>query len=86
MPTASPTTPPSEGLEKLRVVGEVVGVGDCVVVRDDHGTTWTVTGDDVEKLVLHDRVQATGTPDLTATGCGGPLVAVTRLTVLPLTE
>ncbi len=36
-PTDSPTKPPTEGLEKLRVVGQVVEVGDCVVVRDDNG-------------------------------------------------
>ncbi len=27
------TTPPSEALEKIRVVGEVIEVGDCVVVE-----------------------------------------------------
>lgn len=85
-PTDSPTKPPTEGLEKLRVVGQVVEVGDCVVVRDDNGTTWTMTGDLARELVLDDRVQVTGTPLLAATGCGGPPVEVARVTVLPLPE
>ncbi|MBS2940278.1 hypothetical protein KDN32_21290 [Nocardioides sp. J2M5] len=85
-PTASPTKPPSEGLEKLRVVGLVVEVGDCVVVRDDNGTTWTMTGDRAGDLTLDERVQVTGTPQLAATGCGGPPVEVSRFTYLPLPE
>jgi len=82
-PTAEPTTPPSGQLEKVRVVGRVTGVGDCVVVRDDNRTTWTVTGPLASELVLHDRVQVTGTPDLTAMGCGGPVVQAVRASVLP---
>jgi hypothetical protein len=81
-PTASTTTPPSEGLEKIRVVGEVVQVGDCVVVRDDNATTWTVTGEQSGKLRMGSRVQVTGAPDLTATGCGGPVVLAATITVV----
>src|SRR4051794_21938868 len=44
-PATSPTVPPSDGLEKVRVVGEVVRDGDCVVVRDEHAITWTISGD-----------------------------------------
>ncbi|MDZ5661320.1 hypothetical protein SFC79_06030 [Nocardioides sp. S-58] len=73
-PTAGTTTPPSEGLEKVRVVGEVVQVGDCVVVRDDNAITWTITGPPAADLVAGDRVAVTGAPDLVATGCGGPVV------------
>ncbi|MGF9763481.1 hypothetical protein AAII07_50955 [Microvirga sp. 0TCS3.31] len=82
-PTDQPTTPPSGQLEKVRVVGRVTGVGDCVVVRDDNGTTWTVTGPLASDLVLRDRVQVTGTPDLTAMGCAGPVVQAVRASVLP---
>ena len=82
-PTDQPTTPPSEQLEKVRVVGRVTGVGDCIVVRDDNGTTWTITGPLASELVLHDRVQVTGTPDLTAMGCAGPVVQAVRTSVLP---
>ena len=81
-PTASTTTPPSEGLEKIRVVGEVVQVGDCVVVRDDNATTWTVTGERSSELRMGSRVQVTGAPDLTATGCGGPVVLAAAITVV----
>ena len=82
-PTDQPTTPPSGQLEKVRVVGRVTGVGDCVVVRDDNRTTWTITGPLASELVLHDRVQVTGTPDLTAMGCAGPVVQAVRTSVLP---
>lgn len=81
-PTATTTTPPSEGLEKIRVVGEVVQVGDCVVVRDDNATTWTVTGEQSAELRMGSRVQVTGAPDLTATGCGGPVVLAATITVV----
>ena len=81
-PTSSTTTPPSEGLEKIRVVGEVVQVGDCVVVRDDNATTWTVAGEQSAELRMGSRVQVTGAPDLTATGCGGPLVLAAAITVV----
>jgi hypothetical protein len=84
--TRAPTTPPSEGEEKIRVVGQVAEIGDCVVVRDDNEITWTITGEHVDELRLHDRVQVTGAPDLTATGCGGPLVQATDVTVLPPVE
>ncbi len=57
-----------------------------MVVRDDNGTAWTMTGDLARELVLDDRVQVTGTPLLAATGCGGPPVEVARVTVLPLPE
>lgn len=80
-PTAT-TTPPSGALERIRVVGEVVSGGDCVVVRDDNGITWTVAGDGAERLAPGARVQVTGTPDLRATGCGGPLVTARTITVL----
>ncbi|GAA1912317.1 hypothetical protein [Nocardioides hwasunensis] len=86
-PTASPsagaTTPPSEGLQKIRVVGEVVQTGDCVVVRDDNATTWTIEGEGADGLSPGDRVSVTGAPDLTATGCGGPLVRARTISVLP---
>jgi hypothetical protein len=82
-PTDQPTTPPSGQLEKVRVVGRVTGVGDCVVVRDDNGTSWTITGPPASELVLRDRVQVTGTPDLTAMGCAGPVVQAVRASVLP---
>ncbi len=81
-PSASATTPPSEALQKVRVVGEVVEVGECVVVRDDNAITWTITGDPATALVLGDRVQVTGTPDLVAPGCGGSVVVAARVTVL----
>lgn len=81
-PTSGTTTPPSEGLEKIRVVGEVVQVGDCVVVRDDNATTWTVTGAQSAELRMGSHVQVTGAPDLTATGCGGPLVLAAAITVV----
>lgn len=81
-PSSSPTTPPSEALQKIRVAGEVVEVGDCVVVRDDHTITWTITGDLAADLVLGDRVQVTGTPDLVTLGCGGSVVTAARVTVL----
>ncbi|MCW2738797.1 hypothetical protein [Nocardioides sp.] len=81
-PTPPPTTPPSDGLQKLRVVGEVVQVGDCVVVEDDNATTWTIVGEPATGLVLGDRVQVTGAPDLTALGCGGPVVRASRVTVV----
>ena len=85
-PTAGTTTPPSEGLQKVRVVGQVVKDGDCVVVRDDNLITWTIAGDLAADLVLHDRVQVTGAPDLRATGCGGPIVTATSVRVLPPVE
>lgn len=81
-PTTTTTTPPSEGLEKVRVVGEVRETGDCVVVEDDDATTWTITGDLAAGLAPGDRVQVTGTPDLVATGCGGPVVQATVVTVV----
>jgi hypothetical protein len=81
-PTHEPTVPPSGALQKVRVVGVVVQVGDCVVVEDDNATTWTITGDRSRDLVEGDRVAVTGTPDLTATGCGGPLVQATRIRVV----
>jgi hypothetical protein len=80
-PTREPTVPPSGALQKVRVVGEVVQVGDCVVVEDDNAVTWTISG--ATGLVVGDRVTVTGTPDLTATGCGGPLVDAVRVTVQP---
>jgi hypothetical protein len=64
-------------------VGRVTAVGDCVVVRDDNGTSWTITGPLASELVLHDRVQVTGTPDLTSLGCGGPVVQAARTSLLP---
>lgn len=85
-PTSSTTTPPSEGLEKIRVVGQVIEDGDCVVVRDDNQITWTITGGPADELVLHDRVQVTGAPDLAAEGCGGPVVVATSVKVLPPVE
>ena len=85
-PTTGTTTPPSEGLQKVRVVGQVVEEGDCVVVRDDNRITWTIAGDLAADLVLHDRVQVTGAPDLGATGCGGPIVTATSVRVLPPVE
>ncbi len=81
-PSGSATTPPSEGLEKLRVDGEVVQVGDCVVVEDDNATTWTIIGEQAGGLVLGARVQVTGAPDLTALGCGGPVVRASRIAVV----
>lgn len=81
-PSPSATTPPSEALQKIRVVGEVVEVGDCVVVRDDNAITWTITGEPAGALVLGDRVQVSGAPDLVAEGCGGPVVVAARVTVL----
>lgn len=82
-PDGQQTTPPSEGLQKTRVVGRVDEIGDCVVVRDDNGTTWTITGPLSADLVLDDRVGVTGTPDIAATGCGGPVVEASRIDVLP---
>lgn len=82
----SPTTPPSEGRQKVRVVGQVIQDGDCVVVEDDNGTTWTIGGPYAAEATLHARVQVTGAPDLTATGCGGPLIRATTVTVLPVVE
>ena len=82
-PATPPTTPPSGQLEKVRVVGEVIGTGDCVVVRDDNQITWTITGPKASSLVLHDRVQVTGVPDLRALGCGGPVVQAVVTSVLP---
>lgn len=86
-PSASPsspaTTPPSGALDKVRVVGRVVRADDCVVVEDDNATTWTIGGPLGDGLEVGDRVQVTGTPDLTATGCGGPLVEAVRAEVLP---
>lgn len=81
-PSTGTTTPPSEGLQKVRVVGEVVEVGDCVVVRDDNAITWTIVGDLAASLAKGERVQVTGAPDLTAEGCGGPVVRVVRVTVV----
>lgn len=82
-PTAptKPTVPPSEGQQKIRVVGEITSVGDCVVVRDDNAITWTISGKGAGSLAEGDRVQVTGAPDLRATGCGGPLVIATTVTV-----
>lgn len=85
-PTSSPTTPPSEALQKLRVVGQVVETGECVVVRDDNDITWTITGERASDLVLNDRVQVSGKPDIRAEGCGGPLVRAVSVRVLPPTE
>lgn len=82
-PDGQQTTPPSEGLQKTRVVGQVAQIGDCVVVRDDNGTTWTITGPLSADLVLDDRVGVTGTPDIAAMGCGGPVVQASRIDVLP---
>lgn len=86
-PSASPsspaTTPPSGALDKVRVVGRVVRADDCVVVEDDNATTWTIGGPLGDGLEVGERVQVTGTPDLTATGCGGPLVEAVRAEVLP---
>ena len=84
--TEAPTTPPSEGKEKIRVVGQVAEIGDCVVVRDDNDITWTVTGEHAGELRLHDRVQLSGAPDLAALGCGGPVVQAVDVTVLPPVE
>lgn len=81
-PTAEPTTPPSEALQKVRVVGEVIEDGDCVLVRDDNAITWTITGDLASDLVVGDRVQVTGSPDLVALGCGGSVVIAARVTVV----
>lgn len=78
-PSAGQTTPPTDGLQKLRVVGVVERSGDCVVVRDDNGTTWTITGVPAKDLPTGARVAVTGAPDLAATGCGGPLVRATRV-------
>lgn len=82
-PDGQQTTPPSEGLQKTRVVGQVAEIGDCVVVRDDNGTTWTITGPLATDLVLDDRVGVTGTPNIAAMGCGGPVVEASRIDVLP---
>ena len=79
-PTTPPTKPPSEALEKVRIVGEVVQDDDCVAVEDDNGTTWTIAGDAASGLRVGDRVQVTGTPDIAAMGCAGPLVKATRVT------
>lgn len=81
-PSTGTTTPPSEGLQKVRVVGEVVEVGDCVVVRDDNALTWTIVGDLAPSLAKGERVQVTGAPDLTAEGCGGPVVRAVRVAVV----
>jgi hypothetical protein len=78
--TSQPPSTPSEALEKVRVVGEVVQDGDCVAVEDDNGTTWTIAGEAAAGLVAGDRVQVTGTPDIAAMGCAGPLLKVTRVT------
>lgn len=80
--TTKTTVPPSEGKQKIRVVGEITSIGDCVVLRDDNDITWTLTGEKTLQLRVGDRVQVTGAPDLTATGCGGPLVAATTITVV----
>lgn len=85
-PTTEPTTPPSGALEKTRVVGRVEDLGDCLVVRDDNDTTWTITGPLTGDLVVDDRVQVTGTPDIVAMGCGGPVVKATRVMTLPPAE
>ena len=82
----SPTTPPSEALQKVRVTGQVIQDGDCVVVEDDNGITWTIAGDLAADLELRARVQVSGTPDLTATGCGGPLIHAVTVRVLPVVE
>ncbi|WP_210650946.1 hypothetical protein [Nocardioides sp. SYSU D00065] len=81
-PTQGTTVPPSEGLEKVRVVGEVAQVGNCTVVEDDNAITWTITGDRAASLEVGDRVQVTGTPDLVALGCGGPVVRASVVTVV----
>ncbi|WP_110241785.1 DUF5818 domain-containing protein [Nocardioides gilvus] len=81
-PTRSRTwTPPSEGKQKIRVSGEIIRTGDCVVVRDDNSITWTLTGDQTKDLEVGDRVRVTGAPDLGAKACGGPLVRTTSVTV-----
>ncbi len=80
--TPSATTPPSEALQKIRVVGQVIEVGDCVVVRDDNEIAWTISGDLAADLVLGGRVQVTGAPDLVAPGCGGSVVTAARVVVL----
>ncbi|NYE38941.1 hypothetical protein F4692_004096 [Nocardioides cavernae] len=80
--TQGQTTPPSEGLQKVRVVGVVERTGDCVVVRDDNDITWTIAGADAKDLPAGERVAVTGAPDLAATGCGGPLVRATSVSPL----
>ena len=80
-PSRGSTTPPSEAMEKIRVVGVVVSTGDCVVLRDDNGITWTVTGSGTAQLEAGVRVRVTGTPDLRAEGCGGPLVRAAAIAV-----
>ncbi|MGN0064846.1 MAG: hypothetical protein ACI379_11435, partial [Nocardioides sp.] len=80
--TNPPTTPPSGPAQKVRVTGEVVRTGDCVVVRDSNGITWTVQGAGAEKLTEGESVLVVGAPDLTATGCEGSLVRATRITSL----
>jgi len=81
-PTTGTTTPPSEALQKVRVVGEVVLIGDCLAVRDDNAITWTITGGPAADLVPGDRVAVTGAPDLAATGCAGPVVRARVVRVL----
>ncbi len=80
-PSTAVTTPPSEALQKVRVVGEVIEVGDCVVVEDDNAITWTITGERSGELELGARVQVTGTPDLRTQGCGGPIVRARTIVV-----
>lgn len=81
-PTPSRPTDPSEAAKKVRVVGEVVTDGDCVSVRDANDVTWTLAGAGTQALRVGDRVQATGTPDIRATGCNGPLITVRTMRVL----
>lgn len=83
LPTRMPT-PPSEALQKIRVVGEVISIGDCVVLRDDNDITWTIQhvldAGPSRELSLGDRIQVTGAPNVATTGCGGPIVRATTIT------
>lgn len=80
-PRARTSTPPSEGKQKIRVVGEITRTGECVVLRDENAITWTIAGEKTAQLQVGDRVRVTGAPDLGTTGCGGPLVRATDITV-----
>ncbi|WP_162794371.1 hypothetical protein [Nocardioides houyundeii] len=84
-PSGRPTgrsTPPSEALQKIRVVGRLVSVGACVAIRDANAISWTLRGARTEGLAVGDWVQVTGAPDLRGEGCGGPVVVVDALEVL----
>ncbi|WP_110180567.1 hypothetical protein [Nocardioides solisilvae] len=92
-PSSSPGdttgTPPTEALQRIRVVGEVVEVDPdrgCAVVRDDNEIPWTLVGEGVTELAPGDRVTAVGAPHLAVPApsqrCGdGSVVAVSRLDV-----